>query len=429
MEEREPEPAPEPHVPEELDGEVVFACDAAECRGRFVEGEQRVWSFRSGGRLMHVRRSSDDRWELESFVDGEPYLRADARPLEPWAQGERPPIPAGLWLEPPSLCHGAFETVRSRGHCVDGRLDGRLDFDYADAPDQEWFITYRQGQMHGPFADRDSIRRRTEGTFFEGRVHGERRLFSTEGWLVEVAHYEHGRMHGEQTTFHPNGRPATRTSYEHHVEHGAYRAWSDDGRVVLQGQHHRGARTGRWRMYHPNGRVRSEGHYFDERLAARCGRGRRLIGVTAGCEEIPRGQPCPAEQEALRACAIDGRPTGSWRFYAPSGRLLRRFSMGEWGEDRVSLQVPPRIVEGPRATAGQSLASALRSCLTSFGDDPLTWWNGRVRVRLSREDGVTSVSAQPDVLGDLGACVMRYGVARAEEPTEATFVVEYSGPR
>lgn len=180
--------------------------------------------------------------------------------------------------------------VRAEVSRVHGRKEGPVRF-FAEDGTLTTTGAYVDDSRHGawittgPQGDTVSIVQ-----FNHGRKNGLQAYWADNGQLLRIEEFAAGAPHGTLYRFFADGSPRQITSYIHGEAEGPYLEWYkvDSTSVALTfGQFHAAERTGHWTWFYGNGRPARHGGY------------------------------------------VDGKPTGTWCFWKPDGRLAKVMDRGK----------------------------------------------------------------------------------------------------
>lgn len=93
--------------------------------------------------------------------------------------------------------------------------------------------------------------------------HGAWSLFSTQGHLTSLLHYDRGIKHGLEERYLPSGAVCERGDYVNGEMHGEWLAWHDNGQLRQRITYRHGVLDGPFQAYYGGGGRLSEGTYLD----------------------------------------------------------------------------------------------------------------------------------------------------------------------
>lgn len=82
--------------------------------------------------------------------------------------------------------------------------------------------------------------------------------FSSDGGLLEEAHYRNDTLDGERKYFYPGGKPESTEQYQKGVYHGKYRKFYENGTLQLEQEFVNGVLEGLSIAYYPSGVVKEK---------------------------------------------------------------------------------------------------------------------------------------------------------------------------
>ena len=186
--------------------------------------------------------------------------------------------------------------------------------------DSKGRVTARGSYLHPDLALKgEALRERPETP----SKHGAWTLFSEEGHLISMVHYDNGIKHGRLERYLPNGTVCEQGNYHHGEMDGEWKAWNDYGALRQRVTYDKGILHGRFETYDGQGGRMAEGQY------------------------------------------VGGAEDGNWKYYLEDGRLqsIVRFNHGkrtetmrvngtfvDWhGEDRPAFErtYRDRVLDGP----------------------------------------------------------------------------------
>jgi antitoxin component YwqK of YwqJK toxin-antitoxin module len=154
---------------------------------------------------------------------------------------------------------------------TDGYIHRESDGFYREFyPNGQKFIdgSYRQGRQHGEwsyFFDNGQLQRKV--TFQEGRLHGQWDRFRADGTLAAKHAYEDGVRHGIWQTYDETGKQLLQEEpYARGKLNGTLKAWYANGKPKLQVEIKDGVRNGRSQQWEENGKMQADVTYLDGKL-------------------------------------------------------------------------------------------------------------------------------------------------------------------
>ena len=94
-----------------------------------------------------------------------------------------------------------------------------------------------------------------------GKIHGERKLYSEEGKLEIVESYEHGVFEGPYTTYYPGGQIKKIQQYKSDKIQGILEEYYENGKLKAEVTFRDNLENGPFKEYHENGQLHWEGFY------------------------------------------------------------------------------------------------------------------------------------------------------------------------
>ena len=91
----------------------------------------------------------------------------------------------------------------------------------------------------------------------ENQKHGEY-LSYINGVLSTKANYKNGKLHGERLIYHTNGQVEIEESYEDDVLVGLYKSYSINGTLVQEANYKKGVMQGMLKTYYNDGHLKEE---------------------------------------------------------------------------------------------------------------------------------------------------------------------------
>ena len=104
----------------------------------------------------------------------------------------------------------------------------------------------------------------TGGYDEETRRHGEWRMYTESGKLMEIINYVHGKAEGNVKIYYPNTtKLVLDCMYGNGTRNGYYKYYFENGNMHEDGFYKDGARHGHWKIYAPDGTLEEEGEYVN----------------------------------------------------------------------------------------------------------------------------------------------------------------------
>ena len=104
----------------------------------------------------------------------------------------------------------------------------------------------------------------TGGYDEETKRHGEWRMYTESGKLMEIINYVHGKADGNVIMYYPNTtRLVLDCMYGNGTRNGYYKYYFDNGNIHEDGFYKDGAKHGHWKIYAPDGSLEEEGEYVN----------------------------------------------------------------------------------------------------------------------------------------------------------------------
>ena len=92
-------------------------------------------------------------------------------------------------------------------------------------------------------------------------LHGERKLFLSDGTLDIVEHYNFGQFSGLYEKYHPNGQVKFTGEYTNNVMAGLWKGYYQDGTLKEEVTMKNNEENGPFKEYHPSGALAVEGNF------------------------------------------------------------------------------------------------------------------------------------------------------------------------
>jgi len=81
------------------------------------------------------------------------------------------------------------------------------------------------------------------------------------GQIKEQYQVKDGKAHGERLTYHTNGQLKRNATYEDGVKNGPFVSYHGNGQIEWKGDYEDGKKDDTWAFYHENGKLRAEGDF------------------------------------------------------------------------------------------------------------------------------------------------------------------------
>jgi antitoxin component YwqK of YwqJK toxin-antitoxin module len=128
--------------------------------------------------------------------------------------------------------------------------------------------SYREGKQHGEWTyyyDNGQVQRKS--TYQNGRLHGQWDRFRANGTLASKHSYDNGRRHGTWQSFDDTGKQLlTEENYSHGKLNGTLKAWHPNGKLRVQVEMKDGLRHGHTQQWDENGKVLADVEYLEDKL-------------------------------------------------------------------------------------------------------------------------------------------------------------------
>ena len=86
------------------------------------------------------------------------------------------------------------------------------------------------------------------------------------GRMALEGSFHQGRPHGEEIWFFENGNKNSLVTYQHGVRHGPHLVWFEDGQLQIDVCYSNGRRDGRHSVFYESGQKRSEADFANDKL-------------------------------------------------------------------------------------------------------------------------------------------------------------------
>lgn len=128
-------------------------------------------------------------------------------------------------------------------------------------------VTYQiqkeTGLKQGPYTLRgDTGTLLEEANYAQDTLHGERKLYTTEGVLESIETYKNGTFEGPYKLFYPNGQVKFAAAYQNGVLAGEAKGYYEDGQLKEVIAFKENVENGPFIEYHPNGNLKAKGSYY-----------------------------------------------------------------------------------------------------------------------------------------------------------------------
>lgn len=242
-------------------------------------------------------------------------------------------------------------------------------------------ITYRNGELHGPF---ESFylngRLETSAIFKEGKLEGEYQEFSEFGKYLRTGKFIEDKKHrvwkyyypdgklkreenyfmgiriGEWRKYHPNGKLEEFISYVQGKPEGEYICNFDNGKVRINGFFEDGKQVGEWKEYFDNGNLASLGNFMDgleDGVWEVYGEGGQILALGSFDSGMKNGiwtEQSDIHPEIFKIGPYQNNiKTGNWKLITKAGDELQEEI---YKEGRLLTISPFRTIEGEILEAG-----------------------------------------------------------------------------
>ncbi|PRY84391.1 toxin-antitoxin system YwqK family antitoxin [Mongoliibacter ruber] len=216
-------------------------------------------------------------------------------------------------------------------------------------------ITYRDGELHGPYESFYLNGKLEVITGFKnGKLEGEYQEFSEFGKPLKTGRFIDGKMHrvwrsyylngklkgeenyflglriGEWKKYHPNGQLEEFITYVQHKPAGEYLLYHANGKTKISGKFEDGLQKGEWKEFFENGNLATVGNFdrgLEEGMWEVYDEEGRILTLGSYEDGIKVGawtEQSDIHPDILRRGHYDShQKTGSWKLITKSGEVLQ----------------------------------------------------------------------------------------------------------
>ncbi|HLS31191.1 MAG TPA: hypothetical protein VK021_10070 [Flavobacteriaceae bacterium] len=99
---------------------------------------------------------------------------------------------------------------------------------------------YKKGKENQPIMTEE---------YKNGKLHGWKKTYYSDGQPTEKTHYKHGLRDGESLIYGKNGQVLQQYKYKNDKLHGHSKVYNAKGNILSEGSYKQGLRDGEWKFY------------------------------------------------------------------------------------------------------------------------------------------------------------------------------------
>ncbi len=237
-----------------------------------------------------------------------------------------------------------------------GELHGPFESFYLNGK-LELFAGFKNGELEGEYQELSEFGKplRT-GRFIDGKMHRNWKSYYQDGKLKNEENYYMGIRIGEWKKYFPNGKLQEFITYVQHKPTGEYFLYHPNGKQKILGKFEDGMQAGEWKEYFANGNLATVGNFLngmEEGMWEVYDEEGRVLALGAFEDGIKVGawtEQSDIHPDILRRGYYDHhQKTGSWKLITKSGEVLQEEI---YNQDRLLSFSPFRSLDGEILDAG-----------------------------------------------------------------------------
>jgi antitoxin component YwqK of YwqJK toxin-antitoxin module len=105
-----------------------------------------------------------------------------------------------------------------------------------------------------------------ETDYKNGKLHGKKIVWHSNGLRNREIHYKHDEVHGKFIEWYPNGMKATEGNYKNGLHHGKYAGWFKSGIKQWEANYKNGQQHGKYTDWYEDGNIKWQVDYKNGKL-------------------------------------------------------------------------------------------------------------------------------------------------------------------